>query len=128
RPVPQRGHKKSLMETVQKNAREAMTRHRSHRASDLSTRSRALNEVQEALDLAEAPLRIECYDISNLQGEYAVASMVVFADGLARKSEYRRSSVRGSGASGTAQSDVAAMYEVIGRCVRCYLEERSRCC
>src|SRR5699024_2684353 len=110
--VPQRGDKKSVMETVQKNAREAMTRHRSHRASDLSTRSRALNEIQEALDLAEAPLRIECYDISNLQGEYAVASMVVFEDGLARKSEYRRFSVRGSGASGTEQNDVAAMYEV----------------
>ncbi|MEE2048728.1 excinuclease ABC subunit C, partial [Nocardiopsis tropica] len=92
--VPQRGDKKSLMETVEKNAREALARHKTHRAGDLSTRSRALNEIQEALDLAEAPLRIECYDISNLQGEHVVASMVVFEDGLARKSEYRRFSIR----------------------------------
>ena len=124
--VPRRGDKKSLMETVEKNAREAMARHRTHRAGDLSTRSRALNEIQAALDLPEAPLRIECYDISNLQGEYAVASMVVFEDGLARKSEYRRFSVRGSGTGGAEQNDVAAMHEVIGRRFRRYLEESSR--
>ncbi|GHD34716.1 excinuclease ABC subunit UvrC [Nocardiopsis kunsanensis] len=119
--VPQRGDKKSLMETVQKNAREALARHKTHRAGDLSTRSSALNELQEALDLPEAPLRIECYDISNLQGEHVVASMVVFEDGLARKSEYRRFQVRGGG-----QNDVAAMHEVITRRFRRYLEESSR--
>lgn len=124
--VPQRGDKKSLMETVDKNAREALARHKTHRAGDLSTRSRALNEIQEALDLTEAPLRIECFDISNLQGEHVVASMVVFEDGLARKSEYRRFSVRGSGVGGAEQHDVAAMYEVVKRRFRRYLEESSR--
>ena len=124
--VPQRGDKKSLMETVDKNAREALARHKTHRAGDLSTRSRALNEIQEALDLPEAPLRIECFDVSNLQGEHVVASMVVFEDGLARKSEYRRFSVRGSGVGGAEQHDVAAMYEVVKRRFRRYLEESSR--
>ncbi|GAB3729612.1 excinuclease ABC subunit UvrC [Nocardiopsis nanhaiensis] len=124
--VPQRGDKKSLMETVDKNAREALARHKTHRAGDLSTRSRALNEIQEALDLPEAPLRIECFDISNLQGEHVVASMVVFEDGLARKPEYRRFSVRGSGAGGAEQHDVAAMYEVVKRRFRRYLEESAR--
>lgn len=119
--VPQRGDKKSLMETVQKNAGEALARHKTHRAGDLSTRSRALNEIQEALDLPEAPLRIECYDISNLQGDHVVASMVVFEDGLARKSEYRRFQVRGGG-----QNDVAAMHEVITRRFKRYLEESAR--
>ncbi|GHC85922.1 UvrABC system protein C [Nocardiopsis terrae] len=124
--VPQRGDKKSLMETVDRNAREALARHKTHRAGDLSTRGRALNEIQEALELPEAPLRIECFDISNLQGEHVVASMVVFEDGLARKSEYRRFSVRGSGAGGAEQHDVAAMYEVVKRRFRRYLEESSR--
>ncbi|MFD3686270.1 excinuclease ABC subunit UvrC [Nocardiopsis sp. NPDC058631] len=124
--VPQRGDKKSLMETVEKNAREALARHKTHRAGDLSTRSRALNEIQDALGLAEAPLRIECYDISNLQGEHVVASMVVFEDGLARKSEYRRFSIRGSGEGDREQHDVAAMYEVVRRRFRRYLEESSR--
>ncbi|RKS07717.1 excinuclease ABC subunit C [Nocardiopsis sp. Huas11] len=124
--VPQRGDKKALMETVDKNARESLARHKTHRAGDLSTRGRALNEIQEALDLPEAPLRIECYDISNLQGEHVVASMVVFEDGLARKSEYRRFAIRGSGAGGAEQHDVAAMYEVITRRFRRYLEESSR--
>ncbi|WP_017589792.1 excinuclease ABC subunit UvrC [Nocardiopsis ganjiahuensis] len=124
--VPRRGDKKSLMETVDKNAREALARHKTHRAGDLSTRGRALNEIQEALELPEAPLRIECFDISNLQGEHVVASMVVFEDGLARKSEYRRFSVRGSGAGGAEQHDVAAMYEVVKRRFRRYLEESAR--
>ena len=124
--VPRRGDKKSLMETVDKNAREALARHKTHRAGDLSTRGRALNEIQEALDLPEAPLRIECFDVSNLQGEHVVASMVVFEDGLARKSEYRRFSVRGSGEGGREQHDVAAMYEVVRRRFRRYLEESSR--
>ncbi|WP_026338568.1 excinuclease ABC subunit UvrC [Nocardiopsis sp. CNS-639] len=124
--VPQRGDKKSLMETVSKNAAESLARHKTHRAGDLSTRGRALQEIQEALELSEAPLRIECFDISNLQGEHVVASMVVFEDGLARKSEYRRFSVRGSGEGGREQHDVAAMYEVVHRRFRRYLEESAR--
>ncbi|UOE17719.1 excinuclease ABC subunit UvrC [Thermobifida halotolerans] len=122
--VPQRGDKRALMETVAKNAEQALARHKSQRASDLTTRSRALSEIAEALGLAEAPLRIECFDVSDLQGEHAVASMVVFEDGLARKSEYRRFSVRGG--SGAEHSDVAAMHEVITRRFTRYLEESQR--
>ena len=90
------------------------------RASDLTTRSRALSEIQEALGLDQAPLRIECYDVSNLQGTNVVASAVVFEDGLARKSEYRRFSIKGTDGEG----DVAAIHEVITRRFRRYLEER----
>jgi excinuclease ABC subunit C len=118
--VPQRGDKKALLETVARNAAEALALHKTKRASDLTTRSRAMHEIQEALGLDEAPLRIECYDVSNLQGTHVVASMVVFEDGLARKSEYRRFSIRG--ADGT--DDVASIHEVIGRRFRRYLEER----
>src|SRR6202000_810418 len=88
--VPQRGDKKTLAETVTRNAKEALALHKTRRASDLTTRSKAMHEIQQALGLADAPLRIECYDVSNLQGTHVVASMVVFEDGLARKSEYRR--------------------------------------
>src|SRR6202042_3275904 len=88
--------------------------------SDLTTRSRALHEIMDALGLDAAPLRIECYDVSNLQGAHVVASMIVFEDGLARKSEYRRFSIRG--ADGT--DDVASIHEVISRRFRRYLEER----
>jgi excinuclease ABC subunit C len=118
--VPQRGDKKALLETVARNAGEALALHKTKRASDLTTRSRALHEIQEALGLADAPLRIECYDVSNLQGTHVVASMVVFEDGLARKSEYRRFSIRGL--DGT--DDVASIHEVISRRFRRYLEER----
>jgi excinuclease ABC subunit C len=118
--VPQRGDKKALLETVARNAAEALALHKTKRASDLTTRSRAMHEIQEALGLDEAPLRIECYDVSNLQGTHVVASMVVFEDGLARKSEYRRFSIRG--VDGT--DDVASIHEVIGRRFRRYLEER----
>src|SRR5699024_2273085 len=83
--VPQRGDKRTLMETVTKNADEALVQHKTRRASDLTTRNRALEEIQTALELDTAPLRIECYDISNLQGAETVGSMVVFEDGLARK-------------------------------------------
>jgi excinuclease ABC subunit C len=107
---PQRGDKKSLMETVEQNAKQSMARHKLQRSGDLTARSKALEEIQEALDLPTAPLRIECYDISNLQGTEIVASMVVFEDGLPRKSEYRRFTVRHEG-----QNDVAAMHEVITR-------------
>src|SRR5581483_828359 len=88
--VPQRGDKRALLETVERNAKEAFTRHKLKRASDLTSRSRALQELQDALGLPTAPLRIECYDVSNLQGSEVVASMVVAEDGLPRKSEYRR--------------------------------------
>ncbi len=118
--VPRRGDKKALLETVARNAAESLTQHKMRRASDLTTRSRALHEIQEALGLDQAPLRIECYDVSNLQGTNVVASAVVFEDGLARKSEYRRFSIKGTGGEG----DVAAIHEVITRRFRRYLEER----
>ena len=93
--MPQRGDKRALQETVARNAGQSLALHKTKRASDLTTRNRALEEIQEALGLDEAPLRIECYDVSNLQGTEVVASMVVFEDGLARKSEYRRFVIRG---------------------------------
>jgi excinuclease ABC subunit C len=119
--VPQRGDKKALQETVARNALQALGLHKTKRASDLTTRNRALEEIQEALDLPSAPLRIECYDISNLQGTEVVGSMVVFEDGLARKSEYRRFVVRGV----EGQNDVASMHEVITRRFRRLLDERA---
>ena len=121
--VPQRGDKKELAETVRKNAEHALMLHRTRRAGDLTTRSQALREIQEALDLESAPLRIECYDISHTQGTYQSASMVVFEDGLARKSEYRSFSIRGSDGDG-ARDDTQAMHEVITRRFRRYLADR----
>ena len=120
--VPQRGDKKALMETVQRNAQQALALHKTKRASDLTTRSRALEEIAEALGLDSAPLRIECYDVSHLQGDDAVASMVVFEDGLARKSEYRRFQIKGF----AGQDDVRSMHEVITRRFRRYLAEKER--
>jgi excinuclease ABC subunit C len=120
--VPRRGDKKALLETVARNAGESLALHKTRRASDLTTRSKALNEIQEALGLDDAPLRIECYDVSNLQGTHVVASMVVFEDGLARKSEYRRFAIKGT--DGT--DDIAAIYEVITRRFRRYLAEREK--
>ena len=119
--VPQRGDKATLMETVSRNASQALALHKTKRATDLTARSRALEEIQAALDLPEAPLRIECYDVSNLQGTEVVASMVVFEDGLARKSDYRRFVIRGI----DGQNDVAAMHETITRRFRRYLDEQS---
>ncbi|GII96600.1 excinuclease ABC subunit UvrC [Sinosporangium siamense] len=119
--VPRRGDKRALMETVERNAKEAMARHKLRRAGDLTARSRALQEIADALELDQAPLRIECYDVSHLQGEDVVASMVVFEDGLERKSEYRRFSIRGMSGRG----DVASIHEVISRRFKRYLEERS---
>lgn len=92
--VPQRGEKRALLETVTANARDSFVTHKLKRASDFDARARALKELQDQLDLPVAPLRIECYDISNLQGNQVVGSMVVFEDGLPRKSEYRRFEVR----------------------------------
>jgi excinuclease ABC subunit C len=120
--IPQRGDKKALMETVQRNALHALALHKTKRASDLTTRSRALEEIAEALDLDSAPLRIECYDISHLQGDDVVASMVVFEDGLQRKSEYRRFQIKGF----EGQDDVRSMHEVITRRFRRYLAEKER--
>ncbi|MGW3506292.1 excinuclease ABC subunit UvrC [Streptomyces sp. NPDC000994] len=120
--IPQRGDKRALMETVQRNAQQGLVLHKTRRASDLTTRSRALEEIAEALDLDSAPLRIECYDISHLQGDDVVASMVVFEDGLQRKSEYRRFQIKGF----EGQDDVRSMHEVITRRFRRYLAEKER--
>ena len=119
--VPQRGDKKALLDTVARNAMESLALHKTRRASDLTTRSVAMHEIQEALGLEDAPLRIESYDVSNLQGTHVVASMVVFEDGLARKSEYRRFAIKGIDGS----DDVAAINEVITRRFRRYLDERT---
>jgi excinuclease ABC subunit C len=117
--VPQRGDKKTLLETVARNAGESLTQHKLKRASDLSARSRALEEIADGLGLREAPLRVECYDVSQIQGTDVVASMVVFEDGLARKSEYRRFIVSG------ATDDVSAISEVLRRRFARYLAARS---
>jgi excinuclease ABC subunit C len=119
--VPQRGDKRALQETVARNAAQALALHKTKRGTDLTARNQALEELQRALDLPEAPLRIECYDISNLQGTEVVGSMVVFEDGLPRKSEYRRFVVRGV----DGQNDVASMHEVISRRFRRMLDERA---
>ncbi|MET9382462.1 excinuclease ABC subunit UvrC [Streptomyces sp. NPDC002928] len=120
--IPQRGDKRALMETVERNAQQALVLHKTKRASDLTTRSRALEEIADALELDSAPLRIECYDISHLQGDDVVASMVVFEDGLQRKSEYRRFQIKGF----EGQDDVRSMHEVITRRFRRYLAEKER--
>jgi excinuclease ABC subunit C len=119
--VPQRGDKRRALETVAENAREAFQRNRLKRGSDFNARSRALEELQEALDLEDAPLRIECVDISHLGGTEVVASMVVFEDGLPRKSEYRRFKL-----SQDRNDDYAAMREVLRRRFRRLLEERAQ--
>ena len=119
--VPQRGDKRALLATVERNAQQAFALHKTKRASDLTARSQALSELQDALDLPEAPLRIECFDVSHVQGTNVVASMVVFEDGLARKSEYRRFAVRGH----DGVDDTASMREVVRRRFSRYLDERS---
>ncbi|MFL6175613.1 MAG: excinuclease ABC subunit UvrC, partial [Ornithinibacter sp.] len=111
--VPRRGDKRTLMETVARNATQSLARHKVTRAGDLTTRSQALQQLQDALELDEAPLRIECFDISHVQGTQVVGSMVVFEDGLPRKSEYRRFIVRGDETGAT--DDTAAMHEVLTR-------------
>ncbi|MGZ4685179.1 MAG: excinuclease ABC subunit UvrC [Oryzihumus sp.] len=135
--VPQRGDKRALMDTVRRNAEQSLARHKVARAGDLTARSLALEELQQTLELPDAPLRIECFDVSHIQGTQVVASMVVFEDGLPRKSEYRRFIVRGAagadggGADGAAADgpvqvdDTAAMREVLTRRFRRYLDDRS---
>ncbi|MCA1655340.1 MAG: excinuclease ABC subunit UvrC, partial [Pseudonocardiaceae bacterium] len=117
--VPQRGDKRALMETLERNAKEAFTQHKLRRAGDLTARSAALQELQDALGLDTAPLRIECVDISHIQGSDVVASLVVFEDGLARKSEYRRFAIREAATEG----DVASIAEVVRRRFYRYLQE-----
>ncbi len=117
--VPQRGDRKALLETVTNNAREAFNRHRLRRAGDHNSRSRALSELQEYLELPEAPLRIECYDMAHLQGTDYVGSMVVLEDGLPNKREYRRFKVHVPG-----NDDYAAMREVLTRRLNAYLAAR----
>jgi len=121
--VPQRGDKRALMETVKRNADQSLARHKIARAGDLTARSQALQELQETLELADAPLRIECFDVSHVQGTQVVASMVVFEDGLPRKSEYRRFIVKG--AIDGQVDDTAAMREVLTRRFRRYLDDRA---
>ncbi len=118
--VPQRGDKRKLAETVTRNANEELARHRLKRASDHNARAKALNELQEALDLPVPPLRIECYDMSHLQGTDYVGSMVVMEDALPKKSEYRRFKVKGV----PGNDDFAAMEEVLTRRLTAYLAER----
>jgi excinuclease ABC subunit C len=120
--VPQRGAKRELQATVTRNASEEFTRHRLRRASDHNARARALNELQDALGLPDAPLRIECYDMSHIQGSDYVGSMVVMEDGLPKKSDYRRFKVR----SVAGNDDFAAMEEVLTRRLTAYLAERSK--
>jgi len=125
--VPQRGDKRSLLETVTRNAEGEFTRHRMKRASDHNSRSRALTELQDHLGLPEAPLRIECYDMAHLQGSDYVGSMVVLEDGLPNKREYRRFKVNTVGGDEvSASDDYAAMAEVVRRRLQAYLDERDR--
>jgi excinuclease ABC subunit C len=120
--VPQRGAKRELQETVIRNAREEFVRHRLRRAADHNSRAKALNELQDHLGLPDAPLRIECYDMSHIQGSDYVGSMVVMEDGLPKKSEYRRFKIK----SGQGNDDFAAMEEVLRRRLTAYLIERRK--
>ncbi len=120
--VPQRGDKRALLETVTRNATESFTRHRLKRASDHNSRARALNELQEYLQLPESPLRIEAYDMSHIQGTDYVGSMVVVEDGLAKKSDYRRFKIK----TVDGNNDFAAMAEVLERRLTNYLSDREK--
>ena len=117
--IPRRGDKRALMETVARNAGQSFAQHKLKRAADLTARSLALSELQEALGLKDAPLRIECFDISHNQGTDVVASMVVFEDGLARRSEYRRFAMR----AGTGDTDWIA--ETVRRRFARYLQAQA---
>ncbi len=118
--VPQRGDKRTLQETVTRNATEELVRHRLKRASDHNSRAKALNELQEYLGLPEPPLRIECYDMSHIQGSDYVGSMVVMEDGLPKKSEYRRFKIK----SGQGNDDFRAMEEVLTRRLTAYQHDK----
>jgi excinuclease ABC subunit C len=118
--VPQRGEKVELLETVARNAHYALVQFMSKRATDAAVSGKALIELEEQLELARTPLRIECYDISNISGTSVVASMVVFEDGLAKKSEYRRFAID----TETATDDTRAMHQVITRRMKRLLADR----
>ncbi|MGP9528389.1 excinuclease ABC subunit UvrC [Glutamicibacter sp. AOP5-A2-18] len=118
--VAQRGDKAALAGTVKENAEQALRLHKSKRAGDITTRSLAMQELQEALGTQQALLRIECYDASHTQGTNVVASMVVFEDGLPKKSEYRKFSITGD----ASRDDTASMYDVIYRRFSRYLKEK----
>jgi excinuclease ABC subunit C len=119
--VPQRGDKAALMSTVRENAEHALKLHKTRRAGDLTVRSQALQELQEALELPVPLLRIECYDVSHVQGTNVVASMVVVEDGLPKKSDYRKFSITGAAAT----DDTAAMHDVLTRRFRHYLLDKT---
>ncbi len=119
--VPVRGPKRALLQTVEQNAGEAFVRHRLARTSDHNSRARALESLQRELALPEAPLRIECYDMSHLQGTDYVGSMVVFEDGLPKKSDYRHFRV----ATVAGNDDYAAMEEVLTRRLTALLAEEA---
>lgn len=120
--VPQRGDKRALLETVTRNAKESFGRHRMKRASDHNSRARALNELQEYLQLDESPLRIECYDMSHIQGTDYVGSMVVVEDGLPKKSDYRRFKIK----TVDGNNDFAAMAEVLERRLTAYVIDQKK--
>ncbi len=120
--VAQRGDKRALAETVQRNAQEALQQHKLKRAGDFTARSAALQDIQESLGLAEAPLRIECVDISHVQGTDVVGSLVVFEDGVARKSDYRHFAIREAAGEGRSD-DVASIAEVTRRRFARHLQE-----
>lgn len=120
--VPQRGDKRALAETVHRNAVEALTQHKLRRSGDLTARSAALQEIQETLGLETAPLRIECVDISHTQGTDVMASLVVFEDGIPRKSDYRLYRIREAAGDGHSD-DVASIAEVTRRRFRRHLED-----
>ncbi len=123
--VPRRGDKKALAETVHRNAQEALQQHKLKRAGDFTARSAALQNIQESLGLADAPLRIECVDISHVQGTDVVASLVVFEDGLPRKSDYRHFAIREAAGEGRSD-DVASIAEVTRRRFTRHVQEQQR--
>ncbi|OYN80796.1 excinuclease ABC subunit UvrC [Mycolicibacterium sphagni] len=123
--VPRRGDKKALAETVHRNAQEALQQHKLKRAGDFTARSAALQNIQESLGLADAPLRIECVDISHVQGTDVVASLVVFEDGLPRKSDYRHFAIREAAGQGRSD-DVASIAEVTRRRFTRHVQEKQQ--
>ncbi|WP_284849925.1 excinuclease ABC subunit UvrC [Corynebacterium rhinophilum] len=112
--VPQRGDKRSLMDTVEKNAKEQLRQHKLKRVGDLTARSAALQDIQDALGMDQAPLRIECTDISHIQGTDVVASLVVFEDGIPKKSDYRRYRIKEAAGDGHS-NDVGSIAEITRR-------------
>ncbi|MGH3811248.1 MAG: excinuclease ABC subunit UvrC [Pseudonocardiaceae bacterium] len=123
--VPQRGDKRALADTVARNAAEAFAQHKLRRAGDLTARAAALQEIHEYLGLDAAPLRIECIDVSHVQGNDVVASLVVFEDGLARKSDYRRFAIRDAAGEGHSD-DVASIAEVVRRRFTRYVQDNEQ--